>query len=165
MHMPAGVTLKYYHYGVDQREGYMPEQGMLISPGVDGMFDLLPSDSAKDVWFREGEGRLVMDLQSVMEMDSIHIFSRNNLKRGPQAFSLWGSDKPVCPPVEGDPKSKNWQFIGYSPSRDLWSDDKAVYSIKPEASVLKYRYLMWVSEETMHGPYYFREVDIFEKQK
>jgi hypothetical protein len=29
----------------------------------------------------------------------------------------------------------------------------------------QYRYLLWVSEDSQHGPFYFREVDVFEKQK
>jgi CheY-like chemotaxis protein len=165
LHMPAGVTVKYFFSGTEKKEGYKPEKGMSAGQAVDGMFDLLPADSAKDIWFEQGESRIVMDLQKTLEIDSLHLFTQESLKRGAQAFSMWGSDQPGMPSAEGDPKAAGWHFIVYSQAIDIWQDNKAVYSITPENNkALKYRYLMWVSEETPHGPYYFREIDVFEKQ-
>lgn len=166
MHMPAGATMKYYYSGTGIMEGYQPAQGISVNALVDGMFDLLPSDTTKDIWFEKGEGRLVMDLQEPLEIDSLHLFAQMSLKRGGQIFSLWGSDKSVMPVVTGDPKTAGWQFMVYVPALDVWGNNKAVYSVVTEkGKPLKYRYLMWLSEETPHGPFYFREVDVFEKQK
>ena len=166
LHMPNGVTFKYFYSGIEKTNKPLPEQGMTVAPLNDGMFDLLPSDSLKDVWFEQGEGRLVMDLQKQMEFDSLHLFVNSDPKRGPLSFSIWGSDKEQMPPVTGDPKSSGWKFIVYSPQQDVWGKGKGVYVITPlKYKSLPCRYLLWVSEESGHGPYLFREIDVFEKQK
>jgi alpha-mannosidase len=166
MHMPNGVTFNYYYSGTEKLKANQPEQGVFVSAFNDGMFDLLPSDSARDVWFEQGEGRVVMDLQNSMGIDSLHLFSSLDTRRGPQFFSVWGCDKDVRPPVTGDPKTNGWKYIVSATPLDIWGSGKVVYSILPDKTKpLNCRYLMWVSEESCHGPYYFREIDVFERQK
>jgi hypothetical protein len=136
----------------------------MVSALNDGMFDLLPADSVRDTWFEQGEGRIVMDLQKEMLIDSIHLFSVLTLKRGPQFFSLWGlpDKKPV---ITGDPKANGWEYIVSATPLDVEGSGNAVSSIVTEREKAeRYRYLMWVSENSAYGPYYFREVDIFESQ-
>jgi alpha-mannosidase len=164
MHMPNGVTVNYYFSGTEKLKNNQPEQGMMVAPCNDGMFDLLPSDSAKDVWFEQGEGRIVMDLQNNIGIDSLHVFAALDTKRGPEFFSVWASDKPGLPPVTGDPKTNGWKYLAMAGPLDIWGNGKAVYSIVPEKKKpLNCRYLMWVSEGSGHGPYYFREIDVFER--
>ncbi|MCX6247597.1 MAG: alpha-mannosidase [Bacteroidetes bacterium] len=164
MHMPNGVTVNYYYSGTEKLKTNMPEQGMLVPAINDGMFDLLPSDSAKDIWFEQGEGRIVMDLQNNMGIDSLHLFSATDTKRGAQIFSVWTSDKPVLPPVTGDPKTSGWKYLTMAGPLDIWGNGKAVYSIVADPKKpLSCRYLMWISERSGHGPYYFREIDVFER--
>jgi alpha-mannosidase len=166
MHMPNGVTLNYYYSGTEKLKAGQPDQGAFISACNDGMFDLLPSDSVKDIWFEQGEGRIVMDLQNAIGIDSLHLFSALDPKRGPQFFSVWASDKEARPPVTGDPKTSGWKYLMSATPLDLWGSGKAVFSIVPDKNKpLSCRYLMWVSENSGHGPYYFREVDVFERQK
>ena len=163
IHNPNGVTFKYIYTGAEKIKD-PPEQGMTVAPLNDGMFDLLPSDSLKDAWFEQGEGRLVMDLQKQVEIDSLHLFVNSDPVRGPISFSIWGSDKEKMPPVTGDPKTSGWKFIVYSPQQEIWGNGKGVYIFKPlKDKLLPYRYFIWVSEESGHGPYLFREVDVFEK--
>ena len=53
-----------------------------------------------------------------------------------------------------------------APPEDIWGNSKALYTVIPLPGKSKqYRYLLWVSEDSPHGPFYFREVDVFEKQK
>ena len=164
MHMPNGVTVKYYFSGNEQLKTNMPEQGMVVPACNDGMFDLLPSDSIKDVWFEHGEGRIVMDLQNNMGVDSLHVFAALDTKRGPEIFSLWTSDKPALPSVTGDPKTNGWKYLAMAGPVDIWGNGKVVYSIVPDTKKpLSCRYLMWVTEGSGHGPYYFREIDVFER--
>jgi alpha-mannosidase len=164
MHMPNGVTVNYYFSGSEKLKTGMPEQGVAVASINDGMFDLLPSDSAKDVWFSQGEGRIVMDLQKNMGIDSLHLFSTTDTRRGPQVFSIWTSDKPNLPSVSGDPKAAGWKYLAYARPADVWGNGKIVYSILPDPKMpLNCRYIMWVSENTDYGPYYFREVDVFER--
>jgi hypothetical protein len=164
MHMPNGVTFSYYFSGTEKLKDNMPAQGMPVPSCNDGMFDLLPSDSARDIWFDHGEGRIVMDLQNNMGVDSLHVFSALDTKRGPETFSVWVSDKPKMPAITGDPKSNGWKFLALAGPVDVWGISKVVYSILPDAkNQLNCRYLMLVSEGSGQGPYYFREVDVFER--
>ena len=166
LHSPNGVTVKYFYSGAEKIQGILPVQGQVVSSYNDGMFDLLPSDSLKDVWFEQGEGRLIIDLQNSLVIDSIHVFSLLDTKRGPQVFSLWSSDKKDQPAVTGDPKASGWNYIARSAPPDIDENKKIVYTIIPNKEApLNCRYLLWISEESGHGPYYFREIDVFEKQK
>ena len=164
MHMPNGVTVKYYNSGTEKIKGFQPEQGMIVSASYDGMFDLLPSDSVKDVWFDQGEGRIVMDLQNNLGIDSLHMFSNLDTKRGPQFYSVWASDKQAMPSVTGDPKKAGWKYLVSATPLMVSGSGKAVFSLLPDRSKpLNCRYLMFVSEDSGHGPYYFREIDVFER--
>jgi hypothetical protein len=166
MRMPNGVVVNYYHSGTEKIKQNEPGQGMMISAVNDGMFDLLTEDSLREVWFEKGEGRIVMDLQKSLDIDSIHIFSVLDTKRGAPSFSLWLSEGEKVPSFTGDPKPGEWKYaVSVSPV-DIWGNSKVVYTIKPlKGKPLTGRYLMWVTEESSHGPYYFREVDVFERQK
>jgi hypothetical protein len=166
MHMPNGVTFNYFYSGTEKLKAGQPDEGLFVSAYNDGMFDLLPSDSVKDVWFEQGEGRVVMDLQNNLGIDSLHIFSVLDPKRGPRFFSVWASDKDARPPVTGDPKANGWKYLVSASPLDIWGSGKAVYSIVPDKNKpMNCRYLMWVTEDSGHGPYYFREIDVFERQK
>ncbi|MCX6245099.1 MAG: glycosyl hydrolase-related protein [Bacteroidetes bacterium] len=166
MHMPNGVTFSYFYSGTEKLKTNQPEQGMVISAYNDGMFDLLPSDSVKDVWFEQGEGRVVMDLQNPLGIDSLHAFSVIDTKRGPQFYSVWTSEKDARPAITGDPKTSGWKYLASLTPLDIWGSGKVVYSLVPDKTKpLTCRYLMWITEESAHGPYYFREVDVFERQK
>lgn len=166
LHSPNGVTVKYYYSGTEKIKGAAPAQGQIISSCNDGMFDLLPTDSVNDIWFEQGEGRIVLDCQNSLEIDSIHVFSVLDTKRGPQVFSLWASDKKEQPLLTGDPKANGWDYIARSSAPEIDKNGKIVYTIIPgKETPLTCRFLLWISEESGHGPYYFREIDVFEKQK
>jgi alpha-mannosidase len=164
LHMPNGVMVKYYYNTLDSLPRKKPEQGMNISGLVDGMYDLLPGDSVNDYWFTTGDSRIFMDLQKSIEIDSLHCFASLATNRGSQFFSLWGSDAQVAPDATGDPKATGWTQILAVPWVDVWGNSKALYTILPEKGKA-WRYLMWVSENSGHGPFYFREIDVFERQK
>ncbi|MEI7499083.1 MAG: glycoside hydrolase family 38 C-terminal domain-containing protein [Bacteroidota bacterium] len=166
IHQPNGVTSTYYFSGADSSLTGSIKNGMNVSAINDGMYDLLPGDSLNDKWSEKGEGRILMDLQKEIELDSIHIFTAQNTKRGVQTFTLWGASGDKCPPVKGDPMASGWNYILYAPPEDIWGNSKALYTIIPlNDKSRQYRYLLWISEDSSHGPIYFREVDVFEKQK
>jgi alpha-mannosidase len=168
IHQPNGVTANYFFTGSDTTltgSGSITD-GMNVAAINDGMYDLLPGDSLNDSWSETGEGRILMDLQKEIELDSIHIFTEQSTRRGAQSFSLWGSSGDKNPAVTGDPKASGWSFIALVSPRDVWGNKKALYNIIPMPDKSKqYRFLLWISEDSPHGPYYFREVDVFEKQK
>lgn len=164
LHMPNGVTFKYFHANSDTTLNGV-EDGLGITAINDGMYDLLPGDSIADKWSEAGEGRILMDLQKEIELDSIHIFAAQDVNRGKQSFSLWGATGDNTPSTKGDPKASGWSYLLTVPPQDTWGNSKILYTIKPLKDKSKqYRYLLWLSEDSMHGPFYFREVDVFEKQ-
>jgi len=160
---PNGVTVTYMGSVSDDPER-SPWSPIPVSVVNDGMFDLMPGDSARDVWFPEGEGRLVMDLQKTIDIDSLHIFSSLDLSRGAQSFSVWGFPDKPDPSFTENPARSGWTFIVMVKPIDLWGGGKAVYQILLDPPG-NFRYLMFVSESGGHGPVFFREVDVFEKQK
>jgi alpha-mannosidase len=164
LHMPNGVTVKYFFSGADTNLKNV-EDGMNVGAMNDGMFDLLPGDSLADFWSEEGEGRVWIDLQKEIELDSIHLFSVQDVSRGAQSFSLWGATGETSPEVKGDPGATGWSYLSYVPPQDTWGSSKILFTIKPiKGNQKQLRYLLFVSENSMHGPFYFREVDVFEKQ-
>jgi alpha-mannosidase len=172
IHQPNGVTTSYYFSGADTTltgsrtlTGSISD-GMNVPAINDGMYDLLPGDSLNDKWSDKGEGRILMDLQQEIELDSLHLFTGQSPRRGGQSFSLWGATGEKNPEIKGDPKAAGWNFIAVAPPEDIWGNSKALYTVIPLPGKSKqYRYLLWVSEDSPHGPFYFREVDVFEKQK
>ncbi|MCX6304452.1 MAG: alpha-mannosidase [Bacteroidetes bacterium] len=166
IHQPNGVTSRYYFSDADTTLSGLITDGMNVAAINDGMYDMLPGDSLNDKWSEKGEGRILMDLQQEIELDSIHIFTGQSTRRGGQSFSLWGATGEKNPAVKGDPKAAGWSFIAFAPPEDIWGNSKALYTVLPLPEKSKqYRYLLWVSEDSPHGPFYFREVDVFEKQK
>ena len=160
---PNGVTARYL--GSESTDpGREPWSLVPVSVITDGMFDLLPADSARDVWYSEGEGRLVLDLQRSIEVDSLHIFSSLDLSRGAQSFSIWGYPDKSNPNLTGNPSTAGWSLITFVKPMDLWGGGKAVWRILSEQPTTC-RYLLFVSDSGGHGPVFFREVDVFEKQK
>jgi hypothetical protein len=166
IHQPNGVTVTYHFSGADTTMKGSIRNGMNVSAINDGMYELLPGDSLNDKWSESGEGRILMDLQKEIELDSIHLFTTQDTKRGPQSFSLWGASGDKSPSTSGDPKAAGWNYILLASPEDIWGNSKALYTIIPQKDKSKqFRYLLWISEDSPHGPYYFREVDVFEKQK
>ncbi len=165
IHQPNGVTCSYFFSNADSSLAGCTD-GMNVPAINDGMYDLLPGDSINDKWSQKGEGRILMDLQHEIELDSIHMFTGQNTRRGAQSFSIWGATGEKTPGVKGDPKAAGWSFIALAPPEDIWGNSKALYTVVPLPEKSKqYRYLLWISENSPHGPFYFREVDVFEKQK
>ena len=156
IHQPNGVIVSAT--GTGKLKGKLQPAPALN----DGMFDLLPADSANDTWDDAGEGRVLMDLQRETEIDSLHLFTLSSMSRGPQRFSLWGKTT-GAPDVTGDPKTTGWTFIAEFVPVEIWGDGKASYRVN-FVNGNRFRYLMWVSEDQGYGPFYLREVDVFEKQ-
>jgi len=165
IHQPNGVTVNYYFTGADTTLKTL-STGMTLTAMNDGMYDLLPNDSLNDKWSENGVGRIFMDLQKEIELDSIHVFAFFNSKRGAQFFSVWGSPGNTNPDITGNPGLKGWTCLAIAEPAEVWGNAKAVYTIIPNQGKPKiYRYLMWVSEDSGLGPYFFREIDVFDKQK
>jgi len=167
LHQPNGVVTRFYHNTPDTTFRQI-EDGMSLTALTDGMFILLPGDSLHDLWAGEGEGRILIDLQKEVRIDSLHLFVSATTDRGPQAFSIWTTAGNKPPEPKSDPRSKGWQYQGYVAPIDVWSSGPVLYKILPaQGHKLQQRYILLVSEPTGtgFGPYYFREIDLFESQQ
>jgi hypothetical protein len=172
IHQPNGVTAHFYFSGEDSlfRKAVVGKDkiysGMALPALNDGMFELLPSDSLMDQWSYSGEGRFLLDLQRETEIDSVHLFAQQQLAVGSRSFSVWGSNSQADPGITGDPITAGWKFVTWMGPEDIWGNDKSLYTIYPvKGQTMKYRYLMILTENERFGPFYFREADLFEKQR
>ena len=163
IHLPNGVTAQYMS-SENEDPGREPWTPVSVSMICNGMYDLMPGDLIRETWVSEGEGRLVIDLQKEIDIDSLHIFTASDLSRGRQWFSVWGWSGKGTPVFTGDPKEEGWTFITFPRALNVWGKGAAGYRILSEQPN-KFRYLLFISEASGHGPIYFREVDVFEKEK
>lgn len=173
------VTAFYYPWGKSSDGTEYSGQKLDISNVLNTNPGIL-----KDVlFFDNGEGRILVDLQKPVSIDRINIFfetlsgrgaqsggaggagspasgiARN---RGQQIFSLWASSSGAAD-VTGDPKTKGWQYLGAYLSAGGRGFGGAGISYIFDNN-LKCRYLMFISDGSWHGSDYFRHLDIFEKK-
>jgi alpha-mannosidase len=120
------------------------------------------------VFFGNGEGRIIIDLQKPVSVDKINMYfesfrGRNpqaGPPRGPQMFSIWSSTTGTD--FTGDPKTKGWQYVGvYGAGGRGIGGSGSSYIFNNN---LKCRYLMFITDGSWHGTEYFKQIDIFEKK-
>jgi len=163
------VTATYYPVGKSIKGIEYSGQKFDISNILDSKSGVLKDT----LFFDNGEGRIVINLQRTISVDRINIFfetfrgrspqsgapgdiSRN---RGQQIFSIWAS--PAESDVTGDPKTKGWQYIGaYGGAGGRgFGGSGASYMFKNN---LKCKYLMFISDGSWHGSDYIKQLDVFE---
>ena len=124
---------------------------------------ILDSQSGKladTIWFDNGEGRYVIDLQKSVSIDKINLYLNQFRGRGSQIFSIWISGNPSD--FKGDPKSKGWQYVGIYGAGGRGGMGASGSSIQFDNN-LKGRYLMLLTDGKWHGTDYLKQVDIFTK--
>ncbi|MCJ7448492.1 MAG: glycosyl hydrolase-related protein [Bacteroidales bacterium] len=154
------VTAAYYPAGKSSRGIEYSGQKFDI-PNILNTKTGVPKDT---LFFDNGEGRVMIDLQKPVSIDRINMFFETFRGRGSQPgqqiFSIWaslsGSD------VTGDPKTKGWQFVGvYGTGGRGFGGSGTSYVFDNN---LKCRYLMFISDGSWHGTDYVKQLDIFEKK-
>ncbi|MCX6334131.1 MAG: glycosyl hydrolase-related protein [Bacteroidia bacterium] len=123
---------------------------------------ILNSQSAKafdTIWFDNGEGRYIIDLQKSVSIGKINFYIDQFRKRGNQLFSMWASDNSFD--FSGNPKDKGFKYLGiYGTGRTGMGASGT--SLQFEEN-LKCRYLMFISDGSWHGNDFLRQLDIFVK--
>ena len=112
------------------------------------------------VWFDNGEGRFVIDLQKSVSVDKISFYLDQYRSRGGQIFSIWVAEKPS--EMTGDPKAGGWKYVGVYGAGGRGGMGAQGTSLQFEEA-LKGRYLMFLSDGSWHGNDYFKQVDVFVK--
>jgi len=121
------------------------------------------SGKLKDsLWFSNGEGRYLIDLQKSIPIEKMNMYFNQNRNRGYQIFSIWGSNSEQL--INGNPKKNNWEYINaaISNTSNRFGPRGKSIIFKEE---IKYRYIMFVTDSYWHGSDYFNQIDIFEKKQ
>jgi alpha-mannosidase len=128
------------------------------------MSSIIDSKSGKVVdtlWFDNGEGRYVIDLQKSVSIDKLNFYLDQYRGRGTQMFSMWSSENATD--VTGDPKAKGWQYVGiYGAGGGRGGMGASGTSMQFENN-LKCRYLMFLTDGRWHGNDYLKQLDVFVK--
>jgi alpha-mannosidase len=124
---------------------------------------ILDSQSGKlrdTIWFDNGEGRYVIDLQKSVSMDKINLYLDQYRNRSGQIFSLWIAENPSG--MTGDPKATGWKYLGVYGAGGRGGMGAQGSSLQFEET-LKGRYLMFLADGRWHGNDYLKQVDVFVK--
>ena len=148
------VTATYYPSGKSNHGKDFLNEKIDVTQFIDSK-----SGSLKDtLWFDNGEGRYVFDLQKPVTIDKINLYLTQFRNRGNQFFSMWISDKPLD--VTGDPKAKGWKYVGIygAGGRRGTSAASLEFENKPQG-----RFLMFITDNSWHGNDFISQIDIFAK--
>jgi alpha-mannosidase len=164
------VTAAYYPTGLSSKGITYSNQKIDVSNILNSKNGILRDT----IYFDNGEGRIVIDLQKPISIDKINLFFQSSRgrssqagpppailrNRGQQIFSIWASTSGSD--FTGDPKMKGWQYIG-----DYGVEGRSFGSADISCTFknnLNCRYLMFISDGNWHGTEYIRQLDIFEKK-
>ena len=101
-----GVTATYYANGKSKSGIEYKNQKFDLS-------NILNSGGGKlkdTVLFDNGEGRIIIDLRKVVNIDKVNMYFDQFRNRGSQIFTMWASSKDGA--FTGDPSSNGWRYIG-----------------------------------------------------
>lgn len=148
------VTVDYYATGKSISGKSYENEKLNVSQMLNSQ-----SGAVKDtIWFDNGEGRFVFDLQKSVSIDKINLFLNQYRNRGSQEFSMWISDNPTT--VSGDPKANGWKYVGVYGSVGRYGMGGTTLQFDNN---LQGRYLMFLTDGKWHGNDYLKQIDIFTK--
>ena len=159
-----GVTMTYYPEGEAYTRASVGAEKILLQDLFDGSGKTRQTfDEA--IWYDNGEGRYVMDLQRSLAMDSLSFTSPVFTLYGIPIYSVWGTNDPD-PTVKGDPAAHGWTYLGAHRKSEgvLWSDAWSRTTLSFPNGTNQYRHIMWIADKNWHGTHYFFEVDVFEEK-
>ena len=166
------VTATYYASGTSsdgiEYENRKFNAGNILDSGSGVLKD--------SVFFDNGEGRILIDLQKPISIDKMNLYFESFRRggsqdgayaqmmrnRGQQVFSIWASKGESD--ISGDPKVKGWQYVGdYGANGGgRWFRGSGTSYIFNND--LNCRYLLFISDGNWHGTDYIKQLDIFEKK-
>ena len=150
------VTATYYATGKSAKgKDYLNEK-MELSQILNSQSGQL-SDT---IWFDNGEGRYVIDLQKSVSVDKINLYIDRFRGRGNQVFSMWIADAPSS--FTGDPKASGWKYIGIYGGSGRGGMGASGNSLQFDNN-LKGRYVMFLTDGLWHGNDYLKQIDVFVK--
>jgi alpha-mannosidase len=157
-----GVTMTYYPKGKPYTRASVRGEKLLLQDHFDGSGKSLGSFD-EVIWYDNGEGRYVMDLQKPVSIDSIRTFSPVFSHYGIPVYSVWATDQ-SDPEVKGNPQKEGWTYLGCNREGNVWGKAWNRTTIKMPRGGKRFRYIMWVADQNWHGTHYFFEVDVFKQE-
>jgi alpha-mannosidase len=151
-----GVTVTYFAAGKSKKgKEYLNEK-----IDISNILDSKEGKLKDTVLFDNGEGRIVIDLKKVINVDKINIYFDQFRNRGSQIFTIWTSSKESG--INGDPKTNGWQYAGpYGISGRGVSSTGTSFVFDNN---LQCRYIIFISDGNWHGTEYFKQIDIIQKK-
>lgn len=164
------VTATYFPTGKSAKGDQFAGQKIDISNILDSKAGALKDT----LFFDNGEGRVLIDLQKNVAVDRINMYFESFRgrgrqgsvtpemirNRGQQVFSVWASSGNSD--VTGDPKTKGWKYVGaYGAGGRGFGGTGTSYLF---GNNLQCRYLLFISDSGWHGTEYFKQIDIYEKK-
>lgn len=131
---------------------------------TDGEVAQNDDDIKRCVWF-DNAARFYVDLGEATPIDRVNTYSWHRGERGPQYFSLWGSNESRMPPANiALDKQDGWTLLGVVQTKPLGSGGVHASSISGQGDDLgPYRFLLWAAEDVGHGTF-FTEIDVIEAE-
>jgi alpha-mannosidase len=149
------VTATYYATGKSSTGKDFQSVKMDVS-------QILDSQSGKlndTIWFDNGEGRYVIDLQKSVNLDKINLYFDQFRGRGSQLFSIWTAENPSA--FSGDPKAAGWKYVGVYGAGGRGGMGASGTSMQFED--LRGRYLLFLTDGKWHGTDYIKQLDVLVK--
>lgn len=148
-----GVTAVYYATGKSTTGKDFKHAKLDMSHVINSQSGSL----ADTVWFDNGEGRFVIDLQKSLPVHKINLYQNSFRGRGNQVFSMWTSVNPA--EITGDPKAGGGKYVGmYGTGRGGMGAGGTSLQFEEDQPI---RYLMFISDGTWHGNDFLGQLDIF----
>ena len=134
---------------------------------ADGEAAANADDWTHSVWFdkhkvgdqESDDGRLLVDLQKVVDVTRVNTFSWHSGYRSTQQYELFGSAAEQAPDAAAaDPAAAGWQRIAKVDTGSLGEGDKHGVGIGKEGGLGKFRHLLFTVNS---GSAFLSEIDVF----
>lgn len=142
----------------------------------DGQWPAEADQPDENFFFEAGTegGRLLMDLERVLEVKQINTYSRHPDARGPQVYKVYGSDGTAAGFVErpqraADLAASGWRLIAAVDTRTQFGRNGGQYGVslsEPDGILGKFRYLLFDLARTEadddFGNTFYSEIDVID---
>ncbi len=140
----------------------------------DGRVPSDPDEPEQNFFFNAGTsaGRILVDLNRVVEIKQINTYSWHPSTRGPQVYQLYASDGAAAgfnarPKKSDDLEKSGWKLIAPVDTHSKGGGQHGVSIFDPDGILGKYRYLLFdisrTESDDAFGNTFYSEIDVVEQ--